>query len=264
MQKLITKEQMKLLSFIILGITFSAFAREEFPAGEGSTSDFSVQAFSHPMSGTRAQLRRDFNVGNSFFNTVWVSSPASTTLRDGLGPNYNAVSCSSCHLKDGRGRGLPEQAGPIDVSLLFRLRVKNGNREVIPHPTYGEQFQPFSIPGVTKEGDVVVSYEPVRGEFADKETFELARPVYQFLNLNFGPLGQDTIASPRVAPQMVGLGLVELIAESDILAKEDPYDMDGDGISGRANHVHSVVHNEVRLGRFGWKAGKASLISSSL
>ena len=254
---------MKALSFVLLALTFNAFAIEEFPAGEGSTSDFSVQAFSHPMSGTRSQLRRDFNVGNSFFNTVWVSSPSSTTLRDGLGPNYNAVSCSSCHFKDGRGRGLPEAPGPIDVSLLFRLRVKNGNREVIPHPAYGEQFQPFSIPGVMKEGDVHVSYEAVRGEFADKETYELARPVYQFLNLNYGPMGETTIKSPRVAPQMVGLGLVELISESDILAKEDPYDMDGDGISGRANRVHSALNHDIRLGRFGWKAGKASLIEQN-
>lgn len=254
---------MKALSFILLALTFNAFANEEFPAGEGSTSDFSVQAFSHPMSGTRSQLRRDFNVGNSFFNTVWVASPASTTLRDGLGPHYNAVSCSSCHFKDGRGRGLPEKAGPIDVSLLFRLRVKNEKQEIVPHPNYGGQFQPFSVQGVMKEGDAFVSYETISGEFADKETFELARPIYQFLNLNYGPFGETTIASPRVAPQMIGLGLVELISESDILAKEDPYDMDGDGISGRANRVHSVVHNDVRLGRFGWKAGKASLIEQN-
>lgn len=253
------------MKFFILLVAFSfgAWANEEFPAGAGTTSDFSVQAFSHPLSGTRGSLRRDFNVGNSFFNTVWVGNPSSTTLRDGLGPNYNAVSCSSCHFKDGRGRGLPDTAGSIDISLLFRLRVKNGPREVIPHPAYGEQFQPFSVPGVANEGDVRVSFQTIRGEFADQEPYELSKPVYQFLNLNFGPLGENTITSPRVAPQMVGLGLVELISENDILKKEDPYDMDGDGISGRANRVHSVVHNEVRLGRFGWKAGKSMLIEQN-
>lgn len=224
---------------------------EEFPGGSGSTDDFSVQAFSHPLSGTRGQLRRDFNVGNSFFNTVWVESPSATTLRDGLGPIYNAVSCSSCHFKDGRGRGLPEAPGKVDVSLLFRLRVKNGPKEVIPHPVYGSQFQPVGVSGVRGEGSVHVSFEEVEGS--------LQKPVYQFLNLNYGPLGEATIASPRVAPQMIGLGFVEAINESDILKNEDPYDLDGDGISGRACYVYSEEFNSQRLGRFGWKAGKPTL-----
>jgi CxxC motif-containing protein (DUF1111 family) len=232
---------------------------EEYPGGEGSTSDFSVQAFSHPLSGTRGQLRRDFNLGNSFFNTVWVSSPASTTLRDGLGPIYNAVSCSSCHFRDGRGRGLPETSGPVDTSLLFRLRLITATQEVIPHPAYGEQLQPQGVMGVPGEGTVQVKYITLTSKFNDGSWYQLLRPVYGFFNLNFGPLGENIIASPRVAPQMVGLGLVEAISEREILIQEDPYDSDGDGISGRANFVHSEEHQEMRLGRFGWKAGKSSL-----
>lgn len=237
---------------------------EEFPGGTGSTSDFSVQAFSHPMSGTRGEQRREFNVGNSFFNKVWVSSPSSTTARDGLGPIYNAVSCSSCHFKDGRGRGLPETEGAVDVSLLFRLRVKIvGSNEVIPHPIYGGQFQPQGVMGVAGEGVAVVKYEKIKLEYSDGVLTTLLKPVYEFIKLNFGSLGADTIASPRVAPQMIGLGLVEAISEKDIIQNEDPLDADGDGISGRANRVYSVVHNDLRLGRFGWKAGKPSLLEQN-
>jgi CxxC motif-containing protein (DUF1111 family) len=231
---------------------------EEYPGGIGSTSDFSVQAFSHPLSGTRGQLRRDFTVGNSFFNTVWVSSPSSTTLRDGLGPIYNAVSCSSCHFRDGRGRGLPDSSGPVDTSLLFRLRLITSTQEVIPHPSYGEQLQPQGIMGVPGEGEVHVKYITHNLKFKDGSWYQLLQPVYEFFNLNFGPMG-NIIASPRVAPQMIGLGLVEAISEREILSQEDPYDSNGDGISGRANFVHSEEHQDIRLGRFGWKAGKSSL-----
>ena len=261
----------KFISLIVLTLSLSAQSEsvpvldpsEEFPGGTGTTSDFSVQAYSHPMSGTRGEFRREFTVGNSFFNTVWVSSPASTTARDGLGPIYNAISCSSCHFKDGRGRGLPDQEGPVDVSLLFRLRVKAMNGEVIPHPVYGGQFQPQGIAGVPGEGATHVNYEKIVLKYDDGIIATLTRPVYEFIKLNFGPFGKDTVISPRVAPQMIGLGLVEAIAESDILKNEDPYDADGDGISGRANYTHSVVTNKRTLGRFGWKAGKASLIEQN-
>lgn len=236
---------------------------EEFPAGTGTTSDFSVQAYSHPLSGTQTPDRRSFTVGNSFFNQVWVASPASTTARDGLGPIYNAVACSACHFKDGRGRGLPEQEGQTDISLLFRLRVKGFGRELIPHPTYGGQLQPQGIPGVPGEGQSVVRYEKIHLEFSDGTLSELLKPVYEFIKMNFGPLGDETIASPRVAPQMIGLGLVEAISEEDILKNEDPYDADGDGISGRANWVISTVTNAKALGRFGWKAGKPSLLEQN-
>ena len=97
------------------------WANENFPGGSGTTSDISVLAFSHPLSGVRNQERRDFVVGNSFFQTVWVTSPSSTPLRDGLGPTYNATSCTACHFRDGRGRGLPEVSGRVDISLLFNL-----------------------------------------------------------------------------------------------------------------------------------------------
>ncbi len=236
---------------------------EEYPAGSGTTSDLSVQAFSHPLSGTRGEARRTFTVGNSFFNLAWVASPSSTTTRDGLGPIYNAVSCSSCHFKDGRGLGLPENDGPTDTSLLFRLRVKGLGGELLPHPVYGGQFQPQAVIGVPAEGQTVVKYEKIQLHYNDGSLTELLRPLYEFIKLNFGVLGPDTVASPRVAPQMIGLGLVEAISEADIVRNEDPLDADGDGISGRAHWVTSTVTNSKALGRFGWKAGKPTLLEQN-
>ena len=64
--------------------------------------------------------------------------------------------------------------------------------------------------------------------------------------------------SPRVAQQMIGLGLLESIDEADLLSRADPDDADGDGISGRPNLVWSGPR-AVAMGRFGWKAGQATI-----
>ena len=69
--------------------------------------------------------------------------------------------------------------------------------------------------------------------------------------------------SPRVAPQMIGLGLLEAVPEDQILEREDPDDKDGDGISGRANRVWSLEQDRVMLGRFGLKAGNPTILQQS-
>ena len=239
------------------------FGQENMPAGSGTTQDFSVQAFSHPLSGTRGQLRRSFVVGNSFFKSAWVMAPSSTPLRDGLGPLYNATSCTSCHVLDGRGRGLPDQEGATDISLLFRLREIGQDQKIKLHSLYGGQFQPFGIDGTKGEGSVTVSYTTIKGRYADGEEYELQKPIYKFSHLNHGELSKQSIVSPRVGSQLLGLGLLENIKEEDILKNVDLNDENKDGISGKANYPTSLIDGKKRLGRFGWKAGKSSLLEQN-
>lgn len=255
---------MKLFSILLLTIfcTTALWANEEMPAGEGTTSDLSVQAFSHPLGGLRGATRREFTVGNSFFQGVWVTSPASTTLRDGLGPLYNATSCSACHFKDGRGRGLPDEDGRTDISLLFRLREKEQFPKSKDPEAYGHQFNPFSIENVRGEGDSYVYYTTIKGNYADGSEYELKKPNYVFKNLAYGEL-TNVIVSPRVGPQMIGLGLIENIPASDILKNADPEDRNQDGVRGRANIVYSLVEKKMMLGRFGWKAAQPSLLEQN-
>jgi len=75
--------------------------------------------------------------------------------------------------------------------------------------------------------------------------------------------------SLRLPPPVFGAGLIEAIPEAAILANADPDDLDGDGISGRANFVESASFVPVtepgggagpRLGRFGRKAQVAVLL----
>ncbi len=75
----------------------------------------------------------------------------------------------------------------------------------------------------------------------------------------YGEVPEDLEISPRVAPQMIGMGLLEAIPEEKIISQADPDDLDGDGVSGRPNWVwnHEIGVNQI--GRFGWKSNTATV-----
>jgi CxxC motif-containing protein (DUF1111 family) len=174
--------------------------------------DFSENAFNHSAANLSSEEETKFVVGNSFFRQNWVIAPSSTSGRDGLGPIYNALGCSGCHLRDGRGRAPIGNEGV--TGLLFRLSVSGTDLhgEPMPHPVYGGQFQNLAIPSVQPEGDFSISYLIEQGTYSDGETYSLQRPTYA-LNGNYGSLA-GVLTSPRVAPQMPGLGLLEAISEA--------------------------------------------------
>lgn len=249
---------------------------EPFEAMSGgattSTSKADSRAFSHPSATMSFERKLDFKLGNALFQKLWVSSPSSTQASDGLGPLYNARSCQTCHVKDGRGR--PPLAGEDAVSLFLRLarparneaeRAAIARHEVLnfPDETYGRQLQNLAIPGLAAEGKPVVTYteKPVR--LLDGEVVMLRKPDYAVAELQYGPLGPDTLLSARIAMPTLGLGLIEAIAEADIVAGADPDDKNGDGISGRPAFVRDHRTGEVKLGRFGWKAQNASVRDQS-
>ncbi len=227
-------------------------------AGNATTATRTREAFSVPITVDQPRLR-DFAFARILFRHRWAVAPGTYERLDGLGPTYNRVSCSGCHLKDGRGQPPASPEAPME-SMLIRLSVP-GDGGPLPHPVYGSQLQDKSIAGVPKEGRTSVRYREIEGRFADGETYSLRAPVYSFNDLKYGPLGDDVLFSPRVAPAVFGLGLLEAVDEQEIESAADPDDADGDGISGRANRVWDILTGEERLGRFGWKANTASLDS---
>jgi len=228
--------------------------------GETSVEDTSRDAFSQPASNLLGDRRDAFFYGNAIFNRNWVTAPSSTSGMDGLGPTFNAVSCSACHFKDGRGAP-PLSAHEPFLGLLVRLSVPGTDEHGGPkgEPRYGGQLNPSGILGVPGEGEALVRYTEVKGRFEDGSSYTLVRPEYQFDKLAFGALASEVRFSPRVAPQMVGLGLLEALDEATIRNKVDEDDDDGDGISGRANSVWDPRSKRMRLGRFGWKANQPGL-----
>ncbi|WP_052553758.1 di-heme oxidoredictase family protein [Enhygromyxa salina] len=228
----------------------------------GDTTVFETGARAFMLSARNLSLANEsaFFVGNSFFNKNWVIAPASTEARDGLGPTFNARSCSACHFKDGRGRPPLTDDEPM-LSMLVRLSIPglDAHGGPLPEPNYGGQLQPDAIPGVTPEGQARVSWQELPGNYADGEPFSLRQPTLELVELGFGPLADDTLMSARVAPQMIGLGLLEALPEATILGFADPDDADGDGISGRPNYVWDPISETTVLGRFGWKANQPGL-----
>lgn len=217
-------------------------------------------AFGLPAANLTGDERLAFEVGDSFFTLAWVMAPASTDKRDGLGPVFNAKACAGCHISDGRSAPKQSSDDPV-VGLFLRLSVP-GETEVggpVPVPHYGGQFQDQAILGVDPEGRVVIGYETIEGSYADGETYELRRPVYSVDNLAFGPMPDDVMLGPRIAPPMFGVGLLEAIPAEVIIGNADPEDSDGDGISGRANMTWSSIEEREVLGRFGWKAATATV-----
>ena len=250
---------------------------EENPGGEATSTHRTdaTEAFSHFSQNMGLAKELDFKLGNAIFRKFWVSAPSSTKSSDGLGPLYNARACQSCHLKDGRGH--PPRSDRIEdrsVSMFLRLSIPpetdaqrqglaEGRLAVVPEPTYGTQLQELGVQGHVGEGRMVVSYDEVPASLAGGEVVSLRRPSYRIADLGYGPLHPRTMISPRMAPQMIGLGLIEAIPSEAILARADPDDRDGDGISGRANQSWSVEHKRLMLGRFGWKAGQPTVLQQS-
>ncbi len=234
---------------------------EELSGGSRNTVyDASENAFAFPSPALTGLDELEFFVGNSFFNQNWVTSPASTTARDGLGPVFNARSCSGCHFKDGRGRA-PEVDGELTSGLLLRLSIPGMGPHGGPlgDPTYGGQLNDQSILDVPTEASFRITYTETSGQFDDGTSWSLRKPEYWIENPSFGPFSDQLMVSPRVGQQIIGLGLLEAIHESDLLAYVDEGDADNDGISGRANYVWDAEHQETRMGRFGWKANQPSL-----
>lgn len=255
-------------------LNFSAPQRfEDLPGGAATVRVRNdADAFSQPSRNLSFEQELDFKVGNGLFKKIWVSSPSSTLASDGLGPLYNARSCQRCHIKDGRGH---TPNGPDDTAISMFLRVsipgtaEDGYAEIadyiatLPEPTYGGQMQDFALAGHSAEYRLDITYQEVPVTLSEGETASLRSPTYQAADLGYGPLHPDTMLSPRMAPQMIGLGLLEAIPVSDLLAKADPDDADGDGISGRPNIVWSAEYDAPMMGRFGHKAGMPTVMEQS-
>ena len=264
------KKQFLKTSGILLTTTVYSvvvFAQLPLTGGHTTTNQSGSAAFSQPAANLPLLDKVDFSVGNSFFRNPWVIAPSSTTARDGLGPLFNTNGCQNCHIRDGRGHA-PIDSDDNAVSMLVRLSIaplsdaeKNQQYYFGPinEPNYGGQFQDAAIPGTAAEGQIKVTWQNQTFKYPDGQKIKLRKPEFELTSLAYGDLSDRAQQSARIAPQMIGLGLLEQIAEQDILANVDENDLDGNGISGRANWVWDVLAQSTAVGRFGWKAGMPNL-----
>ena len=140
---------------------------------------------------------------------------------EGLGPAFNGTSCAVCH-------NIPTIGGAGTMAEL-RAGRRNASGEFETLNDSGDTlFHMFSVPGH--------GCQPVLPPDAN-------------------------VFARRVPIPLFGAGLVEAIADDTLLRLEDPNDRNGDGVSGRAAIVVDVETGERRVGRFGWKAQHATLIT---
>jgi CxxC motif-containing protein (DUF1111 family) len=140
---------------------------------------------------------------------------------EGLGPAFNGTSCAVCH-------NIPTIGGAGTMAEL-RAGRRNAAGDFETLDASGDTlFHMFSVPGHGCQP----SLPPDTNVFAR-----------------------------RVPIPLFGAGLVEAIPDETLRALEDPNDRNGDGVSGRAALVIDVDSGERRVGRFGWKAQHATLIT---
>ncbi len=259
-----------LVGAALMGCAWWLHAEERVDAlGEATGGATTVQAtgqnaFSFPAANLPDEERTRFAIGNSFFKRNWLEAPASTTARDGLGPHFIARSCGSCHALDGRGappgtRGLNGATPPMGLLLRLSVPGQDSHGGPQPEPTYGDQLNTEAVQGVRREGRVTLRWQPVPGRYADGRPYTLRRPIYGVAELGHGPLAQGTLLSPRIAPQLIGVGLLEAIAEGDILRNAAEQAAAPGPVKGRPNRVWDAVAGRELIGRFGWKANTATL-----
>jgi CxxC motif-containing protein (DUF1111 family) len=168
-----------------------------------------------------------------------------------LGPQFVSRSCVECHVNN--GRALPPEVG----KPMFQSVVKVGaTGDGSPHSQLGSAVQSRAVAGSPKPeaGVVINSYTVIAGKYGDGTEYTLRKPSYEFKDII------PEFYSVRLTPQLVGLGLLEAVSESSILALADPDDADRDGISGRARVVCDPQTQQPRLGRFGYRASQPKLI----
>ncbi len=252
-------------SFGVAAHADSVARQGERTAGEVTVFADGRNAFSFPAANLTDPERTRFVIGNSFFRRNWVEAPASTQARDGLGPHFIARSCGGCHVQDGRGAppvdATGRGAGDQPVALLLRLSVPGTDAHggPKPEPVYGDQFSNAATTGVAREGDIALRFSTIKGTFADGTPYTLRKPHYAFRHLQFGPMSRDTMVSPRVAPQLIGVGLLEAIPEAEIEANAKAQAAAGGPIRGVPNRVWDAFAQRELIGRFGWKANVGSI-----
>jgi CxxC motif-containing protein (DUF1111 family) len=72
---------------------------------------------------------------------------------------------------------------------------------------------------------------------------------------------EANVIGKRISIPLFGAGLIESIPDETLIALQDPFDTNGDGIRGRAAMVEDIATGQKRVGRFGWKAQQATLLA---
>lgn len=261
----------------------------------------SVQAFRNPAANlSEAEIRRHF-AGDLLFERNFSDDPQ--RFDNGLGPVYNNTSCNACHSRDGRGALPVIPVGQEWVllrqneSVFLRISIEdNQPRKKTAEDNWGA---PKAVPGFSDQlfhlgslgvredlpgggqAQVWMKYEKSQFTYPDGEVVILRKPVFkvtgaydEYFDSVAGVMQSrlyenDVKMGARLGTPMIGLGLLEAIRESDILALAQR-DLSAEGIHGKVNYVFDIEKKmaknsyPISMGRFGLKNNTPSVLHQSL
>lgn len=241
---------------------------DEFTNAAGS------KPFSHPIDMTDTDFDQ-YILGRSFFTIPWVEAPSATTARDGLGPHFSSNTCVSCHVSNGSAPTISDKNQPLRT-LVFKLtqpsqhssrwlvnNIETPLHDSVPDPVYGAQVSIRGNGKVKPEAQTKLKVESIPFTYPGGQSLTLTKFTPYLAKLAYGPLAKETVISLRQPTILAGLRLIEQISNEDILAWEDPSDINADGISGRANWLNAPDEGKKVLGRLNWKASAASIVDQT-
>lgn len=228
--------------------------------GETTIFESGFFSFDNPAPNLIATNLEKHLSGDAEFEQAFVTAPA--PVNSGLGAQFNNTSCIACHPKDGR-TPFPQDINSVS-GFFLRVSIPGTNPHGGPNPApgFGDQLANHAIFGKIPEVQFGVTYQNLPVKFDDGTVVVLKKPIYSITE-SYIPMPSNALFSPRLAPPVYGLGLLEAITEADILSKEDIADADNDGISGKANYVWNPETKTMALGRFGWKASAPTVMTQS-
>jgi CxxC motif-containing protein (DUF1111 family) len=219
-------------------------------SGETNHMFNQMSPFASPPTGESFLLGRRLHETDFLDGThAEAGNPVYTEMVGKLGAKFSNVSCVSCHVNN--GRALPPAIGAPMIQSLVRV---GSDASGTPDPVLGSILSPQATTGVPEDTVVISGYTTINGQYGDGTAYTLQQPNYTF--------GGYTPAfySVRLAPQLVGMGLLEAVSESAIQALAEADDAGTNGILGNLQTVADPQSGQLRLGRFGEKAGKASIM----
>lgn len=221
------------------------------PAGGAATVRMATShAFSQPVPGLSDAEADRHRRGDILFDASFVTAPAPRFA--GLGPTFNAVGCGSCHARDGRTAGV----SVVRVSVPG-VGPRGGP---LPAPGLGLQVQDRAIFGETAEAAVETAVSERIERLADGTEVVLRVPT---VSLTGPRRPSDLLLSARAARPVFGLGLLEAVPDAALYDLAERQAEAGE-VSGRVQVVWDPVEQRERVGRFGHKAGEASLLSQTV
>jgi CxxC motif-containing protein (DUF1111 family) len=174
---------------------------------------------------------------------------------NGLGPRFNLNSCSGCHAQPAIGGSSPSSNPEFQV---IAAGIASGSTNSMPSfltahgPTLEARFPFFTkangTPNTAAPNGGVEDIFTVAGR-ADAASCSMQQP-------NFAQAVQNHNIIFRIPTPTFGLGLVENIDDSTLLANQAANANNNLGISGAFNRNG----NDGTISRFGWKAQNKSLM----